>query len=74
MAKRRPLLPTRSRILPGALYLHDLALIDGALHANAVGENAGHSELEESSRFNEVWWPRCIERDSAPSLDEITYN
>jgi len=34
------LIPLQSRFYPGALYIHDLALIGGRLHANAVGENA----------------------------------
>ncbi len=36
----RPLVPTVSRYHPGSLYLHDLALIDGVLHGNAVGAEA----------------------------------
>src|SRR5262249_41364644 len=36
----RPLVPVRSRLLPGATYLHDLALVGGVLHGNAVGQNA----------------------------------
>jgi uncharacterized protein (TIGR03032 family) len=64
----RPLVPLRSRILPGALYLHDLAIIDGALHANAVGQNAV-VRIEDDGRFETVWWPRCIERNGHPVLD-----
>ena len=36
----RPLVPVRARYFPGCLYLHDLALVGGVLHANAVGHNA----------------------------------
>ncbi|MGH2362612.1 MAG: DUF4915 domain-containing protein, partial [bacterium] len=59
----RPLVPVRSRFFPGCLYMHDLALIQGALHANAVGENAV-VRLYDDGQYERVWWPRCIETDS----------
>ena len=34
----RPLVPVRSRFFPGCLYMHDLAIIGGQLHANSVGQ------------------------------------
>lgn len=58
--KDRPLVPVRSRFFPGCLYMHDLGLIGGALHANAVGENAV-LRLHDDGRYERVWWPRCIE-------------
>ena len=61
----RELVPVRSRFLPGCLYLHDLALIGGALHANAVGENA-IVRLDADGGTSRVWWPRCIEVNGAP--------
>jgi len=61
----RPLLPVRSRFLPGSLYLHDLALVGGALHGNAVGQNAV-VRLEREAPFERVWWPRSIETKSGP--------
>lgn len=62
-----PLVPLRSHFLPGALYIHDLAMIGGKLHANAVGENA---IVRIASKGTErVWWPRCIDRQSAPAFD-----
>jgi uncharacterized protein (TIGR03032 family) len=57
----RPLMPARSIFLPGALYLHDLALIGGRLHANAVGQNAV-VEIDPAGDYRRVWWPRSIER------------
>lgn len=63
----RLLMPLRSRFLPGATYVHDLAMIDGTLHANAVGENA---VIEVGEEVRRVWWPRCVEvDDAAPAFD-----
>jgi uncharacterized protein (TIGR03032 family) len=61
----KPLLPVRVRFLPGCLYIHDLAMIDGELHANSVGQNAV-VRLFRSGRTEKVWWPKCIERDNSP--------
>lgn len=65
----RPLLPVRSRLLPGCLYLHDLALVAGQLHANSVGQNAV-IRLSETGYYERVWWPRCIERDGKPTFEQ----
>lgn len=62
----QPLVPVRSSIHPGALYLHDLAFIGGDLYANSVGQNAVVRLSHRGSKV--VWWPRCIERDGAPDL------
>ena len=61
------LVPIRSRFYPGALYLHDLALVAGRLHGNAVGQNAV-VELEPDGRYRTVWWPHCIETDTGPAF------
>lgn len=63
----RPLVPLRSRFLPGASYIHDLAMVDGVLHANAVGENS--VVRVEDGPPQRVWWPRCVERDGEPAID-----
>lgn len=63
-----PLVPTRTWFLPGCLYLHDLARIGGALHANAVGMNAV-VRLEETGDYTRVWHPRCIETPEGPIHD-----
>jgi len=63
----RPLVPIRSSYLPGCLYLHDLALVGGELHGNAVGENVV-MRLPWGEPPERVWWPRCIERDGAPDV------
>ncbi len=56
----RPLVPVTSRFFPGCLYMHDLAVIDGRLHANAVGQNAV-VRLNSDGSYERLWWPRCIE-------------
>jgi uncharacterized protein (TIGR03032 family) len=61
----RPLVPVRSRFYPGSAYLHDLALIGGVLHANAVGQNAVVC-LDAGGDMRRVWWPRCIESLRGP--------
>jgi uncharacterized protein (TIGR03032 family) len=63
----RPLVPLRSRFFPGSMYMHDLALIGGALYANSVGQNAV-VRLDDDGGYERVWWPRCIERDGAPAF------
>lgn len=64
----RPLVPVRARYFPGALYLHDLALIGGVLHANAVGQNAV-IRLHGDGRYAPVWWPRSVESKTGPRFD-----
>jgi uncharacterized protein (TIGR03032 family) len=62
-----PLVPARSRFLPGSLYLHDLALIGGRLHGNAVGHNAVVA-LDKPERWKRVWWPKSIETPDGPDF------
>jgi uncharacterized protein (TIGR03032 family) len=61
----RPLVPVRTRLLPGSLYLHDLALIGGKLHGNAVGQNAV-VRIDPDGGYERVWWPKCIETARGP--------
>jgi uncharacterized protein (TIGR03032 family) len=63
-----PLMPATSAFYPGSLYMHDLALIGGELHANAVGLNSV-VRLHPEGQFRNVWWPRCIERGRKPVFD-----
>lgn len=62
-----PLMPLRTRFLPGCLYLHDLALIGGELHGNAVGENA-IVRFAPDGTAHRVWWPQAIERPTGPDF------
>ncbi|NJO21502.1 MAG: DUF4915 domain-containing protein [Spirulinaceae cyanobacterium RM2_2_10] len=47
--------------------MHDLALIGGELHTNAVGHNA-IARLHDDGRCERVWHPRCIEQDGRPEF------
>lgn len=61
----RPLVPVSSSFLPGSLYLHDLALIGGRLHGNAVAWNAV-VRFDDHGRVTPVWWPRSVEVRGRP--------
>ena len=61
----RPLVPIRSRLLPGSLYLHDLAIVGGELVGNAVGHNAVVRMAAEPLP-EPVWWPRTIDTARGP--------
>lgn len=63
----RPLVPVTTRFLPGSTYLHDLAMIDGVLHANSVGSNSV-VRLAPDQPLERVWWPRCIEHEDGPAF------
>jgi uncharacterized protein (TIGR03032 family) len=65
LAEFRPLIPIRSRFMPGCLYLHDLAMVGGRLYGNAVGENAV-VRIHDDGRAERAWWPRCIETPDGP--------
>jgi uncharacterized protein (TIGR03032 family) len=62
-----PLVPVRSRFYPGSLYLHDLAVVGGRLHGNAVGQNAV-VRLPDAGGYERVWWPKAIETASGPEF------
>lgn len=62
---KETLLPLQARFLPGATYLHDLALIQGVLYGNSVGQNA-IVRLDYGKGARRVWWPKCIERGGRP--------
>jgi uncharacterized protein (TIGR03032 family) len=66
--KGRPLVPVRSWFYPGSLYLHELAILGGQLHANAVGRNTV-VRLDEDGSFHDVWWPRSVEKNRRPLVD-----
>ncbi|MEN9558276.1 MAG: hypothetical protein RL141_645 [Candidatus Parcubacteria bacterium] len=56
------LIPTRTKVLAGAYYLHDLALIGGELHGNSVGQNAVvRIDMDTAEPPPVVWRPKCVE-------------
>jgi uncharacterized protein (TIGR03032 family) len=68
VAGSRCLVPVTARFYPGRAYLHDLALIGGVLHANAVGENV-IARVEATGGLTPVWWPRCVEASRTPLVE-----
>ena len=68
VAGRSTLVPVSARFYPGRTYLHDLALIGGVLHANAVGQNLV-VRVEASGRLSEAWWPQCVDSPRGPLRD-----
>ena len=64
-----PMTPLSTAFYPGSLYIHDLALIDGRLYANAVGHNAV-ARLDLDGGFRRVWWPKCIEQSGKPIFEQ----
>ena len=54
------LVPARATFHPGALYLHDLAIVGGRLYGNAVGRNAV-VEFAPGAEVKPVWWPRSLD-------------
>lgn len=63
--EERPLVPLRSTTFPGSLYIHDLALVKGTLHANAVGHNCV-VQLGDRGAWRPVWWPASVDRGGRP--------
>ena len=55
-----PLVPARTTFYPGSLYLHDLAIIDGKLYGNAVGQNAV-VEFRPDGSHQRAWWPASLD-------------
>ena len=66
----RILVPSRSKHLAGAYYLHDLAFIGNKLCGNAVGINSVvEIDMNRSDSPRSIWWPKCIERNGKPLQD-----
>jgi uncharacterized protein (TIGR03032 family) len=67
-AGSRALIPVSTRFYPGRTYLHDLVLIGGTLHGNAVGQNLV-VRVEPGGALTPVWWPRCVEKSGRPRAE-----
>jgi uncharacterized protein (TIGR03032 family) len=65
-ASLRPLVPVGTRIYPGCLRLHDVAMVGRTLHANAVGQNAVVRLVD--GEATPMWWPASIERRGVPDM------
>lgn len=63
----KPMTPRSTVFLPGCYYIHDLAIIQGDLHANSVGQNVV-VRLNDAG-VEAVWWPRSVERNGRPATD-----
>lgn len=68
VAGRGTLIPVSARFYPGRTYLHDLALVGGVLHANAVGQNLV-VRVEATGTLTPAWWPRCVETRRRPCVE-----
>lgn len=65
LAALRVLMPVRTKVLAGAYYLHDLALIGGKLYGNSVGQNAVvQIDMDRIDPPKIVWSPRCLDKKS----------
>lgn len=53
-------LPYRSAILPGTLYIHEIAQVGGTLVATATGHNFV-AALSPQGGWERVWWPRALD-------------
>lgn len=63
------LLPTRSLLLPGTLYIHDLYLLGSELFVTATGHNF-IAQLLDTGGWRRVWWPRCVDALGRASFDQ----
>lgn len=61
------LVPFTLRLLPGCLYLHDLALVGDRLLGNGVGLNAVVDLTDDT--VPPVWWPASIDSPSGPLME-----
>jgi uncharacterized protein (TIGR03032 family) len=53
-------LPYRSTLLPGTLYIHEIAQVAGELMATATGHNFV-ARLGAAGGWERVWWPRKLD-------------
>lgn len=53
-------LPYRSAMLPGTLYIHEIAPVGGMLMATATGHNFV-AKISEHGGWERVWWPRALD-------------
>ncbi len=53
-------LPTRTRVLPGSLYIHDVVVVGGDLFVAATGHNFV-AKIDPDTGWKRVWWPQTFD-------------
>jgi uncharacterized protein (TIGR03032 family) len=53
-------LPFRTTLLPGSLYIHEIAMIGGELFATVTGHNFV-ARLNPEGGWERVWWPKLLD-------------
>ena len=67
------LMPLRTKYFPGAYYFHDLALIDGALYANSVGQNGVVKIDMNNSGIDTLFWQVNPKKSDTKKLNTANY-
>lgn len=62
-------MPYRSTLLPGTLYIHDIALIGRELFATITGHNF-LARLDSTGGWQRVWWPRVVDGMDRAAFDQ----
>jgi uncharacterized protein (TIGR03032 family) len=62
-------LPSRSLLLPGTLYIHDVVLLDGGLYVTATGHNF-LARVDPAGGWERAWWPACVDGLGRASFDQ----
>jgi uncharacterized protein (TIGR03032 family) len=60
--------PFRTTLLPGSLYIHEIAMIGGELFATITGHNFV-ARLDPMGGWERVWWPQILD-ESAKAFRE----
>lgn len=61
--------PTRSILLPGTLYIHDLVRLGDQIHVTATGHNF-LARIPDVGGWERVWWPACVDGLGRASFDQ----
>ena len=61
--------PHRSLFLPGDLYIHDVALIDGEIHVTVTGHNFVATVARDGG-WERVWWPACVDELAGDAFNQ----
>jgi len=62
-------LPYRSLLLPGTLYIHDLAMIGTDLYATVTGHNF-LARLNPEGGWCRIWWPKILDGMGRAAFDQ----